>query len=126
MLNMEKQIAYWHEGAKEDLAVAKELIELSRSRHGLFFAHLALEKAIKAHVCRHTQDLAPKTHNLLRLLGLSGLPVSQDQLDIFAEMNAFNIEARYPESLTPLPTSIEAKEYLKRTEEVFQWLINQL
>ncbi|MEW5801581.1 MAG: hypothetical protein AB1847_05675 [bacterium] len=39
--------------------MARELIEHGRSRHGLFFAHLALEKVIKAHICRHTQEPAP-------------------------------------------------------------------
>ncbi len=126
MINIEKQITYWSEGSQEDWAVARELIESGRPRHGLFFAHLALEKMIKAHICRCTQDLAPKIHNLLRLIELSGLCASQDQLEILAEMNAFNIEARYPESLIPLPTLAEAREYFKRAEEAFQWLINRL
>jgi hypothetical protein len=29
------------------------LVERRRIRHGLFFAQLAIEKALKAHVCRH-------------------------------------------------------------------------
>jgi hypothetical protein len=30
-----------------------------RTRHGLFFAHLALEKTLKAHVCRATNENWP-------------------------------------------------------------------
>jgi len=126
MINIEKQVSYWKTGAQEDWVVAKELIESDRIRHGLFFAHLALEKAIKAHVCRSKKDLAPRIHNLLRLIQLTGLNSNPDQLEILAEMNAFNIESRYPESFTPLPTSEEANKYFRRTNEVFQWLINQL
>ena len=105
MINIEKQVSYWKTGAQEDWIVAKELIERDRIRHGLFFAHLALEKAIKAHVCRSQKDLAPRIHNLLRLIQLTGLNSNPDQLEILAEMNAFNIESRYPESFIPLPTS---------------------
>jgi len=126
MINVKKQVSYWKTGAQEDRDVAKELLERDRIRHGLFFAHLALEKAIKAHVCRNKKDLAPRIHNLLRLIQLTGLNSNSDQLEILAEMNAFNIESRYPESFTPPPTSEEADKYFRRANEVFQWLINQL
>jgi len=51
----------------EDWEVGKELIVGRRFRHGLFFIHLALEKILKAHVCRNTVDIAPPIHNLARL-----------------------------------------------------------
>jgi HEPN domain. len=59
MINIEKQVAYWRDGAVEDWEIAQELIERGRTRHGLFFVHLSLEKLLKAHVCRHTQDWLP-------------------------------------------------------------------
>jgi HEPN domain-containing protein len=77
MINIEKQVAYWRDGAVEDWEIAQELIERGRTRHGLFFVHLSLEKLLKAHVCRHTQDLAPRLHNLVRLAELAALPLSQ-------------------------------------------------
>lgn len=67
MIVIEKQVAYWQDGAIEDWGVAKELIKRNKTRHGLFFVHLALEKLLKAQVCRRTQDLAPRVHNLVRL-----------------------------------------------------------
>jgi len=126
MLDIEKQISYWRNGAAEDWAVAQELVNKNRTRHGLFFAHLALEKLLKAHVCRHAQDLAPRLHNLVRLAELAELAPNQDQIDILAEMNAFNIEGRYPDTLVPPPTPREAKQYLRRAKEVYRWLMNQL
>jgi len=126
MIDIEKQVAYWRNGAAEDWEVAQELIGSGRVRHGLFFAHLTLEKLLKAHVCRHTQDLAPRLHNLVRLAELAALPLGQAQIDILAEMNAFNIEGRYPDSLIPPPSQSEAREYLRRVEEVYRWLMNQL
>ena len=126
MINVEKQITYWRDGAAEDWEIAQELLSSKRIRHSLFFAHLTLEKLLKAHVCHHTRDLAPRLHNLVRLAELATLPLSQHQIDVLAEMNAFNIEGRYPDLLMPPPSLKEAQVYLHRAEEVYQWLMNQL
>ena len=126
MIDISKQIAYWRDGALDDWEVARELVRNGRTRHGLFFAHLALEKLIKAHVCLHTQDLPPRIHNLIRLAEMSALVFDQDQRDIMAEMNAFTIEGRYPDVfISPLPQD-EAEHYLNHVEKVFKWLMNPL
>ncbi len=122
MVDIDKQISYWKENADEDWEVAQQLLESGRIRHGLFFAHLALEKMLKALVCKNTGDLAPRIHNLNRLSGLAGVVANSEQLDILAEMNAFHIEGRYPETLTKPPTIEEAVRYMKRAEEVLRWL----
>lgn len=126
MIDIEKQIDYWRDGAAEDWEIAQDLVGRGKVRHGLFLAHLAVEKALKAHVRRDTQDIAPRTHNLSRLAELSGLALSQEQSDLFAEMNPFNIEGRYPGTLGPLPSQAEAEAYTRRTQEVYEWLINRL
>ena len=106
--------------------LAQDLIRRNKTRHGLFFAHLALEKLLKAHVCRQTQDLPPRIHNLTRLAELAALSLDQTQVDILAEMNVFNLEGHYPDlSVSPLSKK-EAKSYLRRAEEVYQWLTSQL
>ncbi len=46
-------------------------------------------------------------------------------MDILAEMNSFNIEGRYPETLMKSPTKDEALAYMTRAKGVFEWLINQ-
>lgn len=125
MIDVAKQIEFWRKGAEEDLGVARDLIGRNKVRHGLFFLHLALEKAIKAEVCGATRDLAPRTHNLVRLAELATLPCTQEQVDTLAEMNAFNIEGRYPELLFPPPTPAEAQAYLARAERIWQWLTSR-
>lgn len=126
MIDIVRQVAYWRDGAREDWAVAQDLIAQGRVRHALFFAHLALEKALKAHVCRQTNDLAPRMHNLVRLAETGVVPLSQDYEDVLAEMNAFNLEGRYPDLLMPPPSLAEAQAYLERAEEVLVWLLRQL
>ena len=92
----------------------------------MFFAHLSLEKLIKVRICRHTQDIAPRIHNLVKLAETAELSLTQRQIDTLAEMNVFNIEGRYPDSLISPLTHTEAHDYLLRSEEVYQWLIRQL
>jgi len=126
MIDISKQITYWQESAREDWEVAIELVGNNRSRHGLFFAHLALEKILKAHVCKETRDLAPKIHNLIDLAQLANLTLTSHQSDIFTEMNSFNIRGRYPDSLSTKSTKEETRYYIKRAEEIFKWLMSLL
>ena len=44
-IDVDKQIAFWRGSAEEDMAVARDLVHRNHTRHGLFFAHLGLEKA---------------------------------------------------------------------------------
>jgi len=71
-------------------------------------------------------DLAPRIHNLIRLSELTSITFKRPYIGILAELNAFNLEGRYPDSGFVPITSKEAMDYLKRAEEVFQWLTHQL
>ena len=126
MIDIQKQVVHWRDSSLEDWQVANELIRAGRLRHGLFFAQLALEKILKAHICQQTQDLAPRMHNLVRLSEIATLELTQQQIDILAEMNAFNIEGRYPDALIPLPSLEEVLSTLKRAEEIYRWLTSRL
>lgn len=124
MIDMGKQITHWRNSAIEDWNVAQDLVTRDKIRHGLFFAHLALEKTIKAHLCKTTGELAPKIHNLVRLSEKTGLKLSEEQIDLLAEVSEFNIEGRYPEMLLPSPSREEADGYIVRIQEVLQCLNN--
>jgi HEPN domain-containing protein len=126
MVDIDKHIANWKGGATEDWTVAGELVDRQRLRHGLFFAHLALEKALKAHVCRQTQDIAPRIHGLVRLAELAGLQLAPAHVDVLAEMGQFNMAGRYPDAGSPSLSSDAAHAYLSRGREVFEWLMNRL
>lgn len=66
MIDIEKQVNYLVKNAFEDWDVAKDLVIRGKTRYGLFFAHLTVEKLLKAHVCRNSKDLAPRIDNLVR------------------------------------------------------------
>ena len=64
----------------------------------------------------------PSMHNLVRLVELTDLDLQSAQVDILAEINPFNMEGRYPDTLSPPPSQEEAQNYISRANEVFQWL----
>jgi HEPN domain-containing protein len=126
VVDIEKQVAYWRSGAEEDWLVGRDLISQNRVRHGLFFIHLALEKVLKAHVCRRIQDIAPRLHNLTRLAEIAGIELDQVQQNILADLSIFSIEGRYPDMLLPTPSVEQAQSVLEQATELFQWLMSQL
>ena len=126
MVNIRKQIDYWRQGAGEDWAVGAALVKDGKVRHGLFFVHLAVEKALKAHVCRATEELAPRIHDLPRLARLGRVTVGEERLRTLAELNTHNLEGRYPGDLLPALPREEAGQLLDRAGEVLEWLTQQL
>lgn len=126
MVDISQQVVYWRKGAAEDWEVANQLVDSDKTRHGMFFAHLALEKLLKAHVCKKTEKLAPQIHNLVRLAEIVGLRLKSEHIDTLAEMNAFNLEGRYPITFVSPPTQKESQAYLNRAEAVFEWLNQKL
>jgi HEPN domain-containing protein len=125
-LDIQKQIDHWRAGADEDWKVAVDLVNLGHTRHGLFFAHLALEKTLKAHICRVTCDLAPRLHTLLRLAERAVLALSEEQRVFLARFDRYQIEGRYPDMLPAAPDLTTAREELKQAEVMFRWLMQKL
>ncbi len=103
MVDITRQVAHWRDGAREEWQVAMELLDKGRVRHALFFAHLALEKALRAHVCRHIDDLAPRTHNLVRLAETAALELTAERLELLSALNESSQAGRYPDTLAPPP-----------------------
>ena len=124
-INIVKQVAFWRESAAEDWDVGRDLVKRGKTRHGLFFLHLALEKMLKAHVCRETGDFAPKIHALLVLANKAKLTLSDEQEDFLAEFDRFNIQGRYPAFWAPALGASEAKHLMAWAEEMYSWLAAQ-
>jgi len=97
-MDIHGQIEYWKRGAEEDFAAAQSLLEKGHLRHCLFFAHLAIEKMLKAHVTRKTDDVPPRIHNLIRLVDITGLKLNVEQKDFLREFGVYQLEGRYPDS----------------------------
>ena len=124
--DVEKLVNHWRDGALESWKDALHLIKGKRIMLGLFAAHLALEKAIKAHVIRKTGKLPPKIHNLIRLSEIAELEISSEHKKVLSEINEFNIEGRYADVRLPSVTKKDADYYMKRAKGTLEWLISQL
>ncbi len=129
VLNSEKlaiQIAYWTEGSESDFQTAEKIItSTDRYAAGLFFLHLAVEKALKARVVKKTKEHAPYTHNLLHLLTKLEVSSPKDIVTLLGEINDFNLEARYPDvkrEFEKLATKEFAHKYLLEGKKVLKWI----
>lgn len=125
-IDVAKQVAYWRSSAEEDWEVGCDLVSRGKSRHGLFFIHLALEKILKALVCKTTNDFAPKIHLLPRLAELSGLTFTPEQSDFLVILNRFCLAGRYPSGREKPPSKDRAREFVQTAEELKIWLTSQL
>jgi len=119
-VNVEKQVSYWIESAKEDWEVANHLLQSGKNRHGLFFPHLAPEKTLKAVYCKRATQVPPKIHNLLRLAETANLEITEAQRDVLSVINRFNNLGRYPESSFVELGGSRALEYFKQAEGISQ------
>lgn len=108
-----------------DLATAKHMLETGRYMYVIFMCHMAIEKALKAIAAETTNNVPPKTHNLIYLIKLSNINIPQDLFDFIAKINNASVVTRYPEDFKRLLESYPediAKEYLENTEKALKWL----
>ncbi len=126
MINLKRQIEYWTNGASEDLDIAKILIERNRMLHGLFFCHLVIEKALKAHVVKKTSELPPRTHNLINLAEKLDLSLIEDDEIFLGILMKYQLQGRYPDYNPVIPEKSIVLTYLNKTEKLLQWLKEKL
>jgi len=126
MVNVPKQIEYWRKSSDEDFAAAQSLAEQGHLRHSLFFAHLAIEKMLKAHVTRQTNDIPPRTHNLIRLAEIANLKLDPKREGFLREFGVYQLEGRYPDSEQLPVDSGLAREEVSRAKEMLIWLKTEL
>ena len=124
MLDINKHIELWRNGAIDTLQTATDLLKQSHYDFALFAAHLALEKAIKALVCRATGEIPPRLHNLLRLIEIAEVKPDAEMMDFLSTMNQYSQIGRYPEFLTVRSSKAETIEAIAQTKEAIQWLMS--
>jgi HEPN domain-containing protein len=125
-MDTQKQVDYWKSSGEEDLEAARSLLERKHIRHAMFFAHLAIEKILKAHVTRRTGRVPPRIHHLGRLAERAALKVSPERLEFLREFGVYQLEGRYPDAAQiPLDSDTARKDFTE-AEEMVKWLRAQL
>ena len=113
------------EEATESLQVARHLYEKKDYSYSLFFAHLAMEKILKAIYVSRKNEHAPYIHNLHRLAELSDIQLSEDQRDALITITTFHLESRYPDERRSFRKKCSeefTRKEIETTEDIFKWL----
>jgi len=125
-MDVVKQVEHWWHSAEEEM----EFVEFARhwrhTRQVLFHTHLAVELALKAAVCKATEDVPPKTQDLINLVDLSKIPISNEQRRFLGRLNKFNISGRYTDAKPIEPDQIDAEDITSKSIEFIKWLKTQL
>jgi HEPN domain-containing protein len=126
MNDIKKTIEYWLRSSDEDIVVARELIENGHFRHGLFWAHLSLEKVLKAHVSKYSGKHPPKIHNLMLLAEFGSLTLDSTTNEFLAGFDLYQLSSRYSHDDDFALGEDESLIELKNAEDTQRWLKNQL
>ncbi len=123
-------IEYWQLTAEKDWVAVGHLFEKGDYLHALFFAHLVLEKLLKAHYVKdNASDFPPKTHNLLFLASNTALNPSPDHLRLLSQMNQFQLDGRYPDyklTMFQIASKTYTENLLQEIELLKTWLNSKL
>jgi HEPN domain-containing protein len=126
MVDTNEHIRYWKNSSREDLDAAWSLLEKKHLRHCLFFAHLALEKVIKAHVTHKTRQVPPRIHNLMRLAEIAEIALDENQIEFLREFGVYQLEGRYPDSEQIALNESFVRSELDKVKDLFEWLTRPL
>ncbi len=127
-MNKDDVIRYWVESAEHDYPVMESLFDAGHYAWALFIGHLVVEKLLKAHHVKHNPAPCPYTHNLLKLAEGAGLDLNEDARNFLIEMNAFNINSRYPDlkhRFYKVATLDFTQDYIIKIREFRQWILQQ-
>lgn len=125
MKTEQEVVKYWLTASKEDFDSAGILFQNKKYHHALFFCHLSIEKMLKAIIVKSTGAAPPLIHDLVRLAERAELDLSELQRNDLAEITTFNIDARYDDyghSFRKKARRQFSLKYLKKTEDMLQWL----
>lgn len=126
----ENRVRYWLELAAYDFETAKAMLETKRFLYVGFMCHQVIEKILKAYHVSKTGENPPYIHNLTLLAEKSSIleSLSDAQKDFLDYLEPLNIEARYPtvkEKIFATLTEGKCMEIIKKTEELYKWILEK-
>lgn len=129
-MTKQEYIEYWKTAAEKDWEVVQNLFDKANYPHALFFAHLVLEKLLKAHFVKdNPSDYPPRIHNLVRLASQTQLAFPTDDLLFLDKMNDYQMEGRYPDYqflIFKICDRHHTETLLVEVEKIRLWLLSQL
>ena len=123
-----RDVRLWWQQARHDLGTAEHNLTGGRHDAAIFYCEQAVEKALKA-LTIHTKRLSPgPTHSLIALGRQCRVPKKFSAF--LRTLTSEYFLSRYPDAAGEVPYTLydgtEAREYLKTTKELLQWVAKQL
>ncbi|MBI3582644.1 MAG: HEPN domain-containing protein [Nitrospinae bacterium] len=124
-----KPASEWFNQADYDLKTAEAMLKAGRYIYTVFMCHLCIEKALKGLYIQKLSNVPPKIHNLIYLLGKTGLIPPDNLKDFVAQLNQVSVPTRYPDELKVMIKEYnkqKANSILKNTKGLLKWLKGKL
>ncbi|MBM3289382.1 MAG: HEPN domain-containing protein [Candidatus Hydrogenedentes bacterium] len=125
-IDAERHVEHWRAGSVRSFEAVPTLVDGEFWPEALFWTHLVVEKALKAHVVKATDNFPPFVHNLLRLAELANIELNEQQLDVCQELNKWQLKARYLGDPKAEIDGAAAKRLIEKAREFHQWLLKTL
>lgn len=125
--DIEKWSKHWDYESNDAVQTAQELYQAKRYHHALFFCHLAVEKELKAYYVKKKETFPPPVHDLLHLMKKSEIAFTQELTEDLAELNSFNIRARYDDykkEFYKKATKRYCEKWIKKVNDIISTLKN--
>ena len=116
-------VGNWLKQARRDLEAADVNFKARQFYVCVFLCQQASEKGLKSVILKKTKELI-KTHDLKFLAKKAGAPIDLQMKASF--LTPYFVESRYPDFEEGIPADafnkIEAKETLKQTRAILDWV----
>jgi HEPN domain-containing protein len=97
IMTKQDHINYWLNTANDNWADVQRMFKARSYVPCLFFTHLVFEKLAKAIWVKHNvEDIPPRIHNIISILNRTEVELTEDEAAFFEQLNAFQMETRYP------------------------------
>jgi len=129
-MDSSEKFEYWRDIAQYDLKTAQAMYRTGRWLYVVFMCQQAIEKLCKGLYLLLIDDNIPQIHDINSLVTKFAdklpEPIDDEKRLLFARLSAFYLKNRYPEYKERLSMSLDKKEagsILKKSREVFKWLL---
>jgi HEPN domain-containing protein len=130
-MTAEEKYEYWRELAAYDLESASAMYSKGRWYYVAFMCQQSIEKLCKGLYTLYLNDNIPRIHNIKQIFmcfeaKLSINVVDEEKYSLFDTLSAYYLTSRYPDYNRQTRQQInkdEAKILLKKSKEVFSWLL---
>ena len=107
------------------MSAAETLFRGGKYIYAVFMCHLSVEKALKAFYFLLNKEEPPKTHDLMFLVKISSLTLSEDLSRFVEGLSSLSVPTRYPEDLKRMSKDYDRErtmEILIKSKDVLKCL----